>query len=87
MWLHMRAKIRKLIEATRTVTSSPEKPLERPATMIEPVYTIDEIAKREKLSREYVRKLFMSEPGVRKYGKTWRIPESVLLRVQSSVSV
>lgn len=68
---------------------------DNPAPPIEQHYTILEIAVKLHLSRNAVRNLFDKEPDVIKIGlpsrregakykrryKTWRIPESVFLRV------
>lgn len=86
----MKAKIRKLIEEVRNkadktgIASTVERNV---VATIEPVYTIAEVAKQEKLSREFVRRRFYNEPGVRRWGNRWRIPHSVLLRVMQNHAV
>jgi hypothetical protein len=85
----VKKRIRQLIEAARNKEDdiSVPKPESMVEPSVEPVYTLDEVAKLEKLSREFVRRRFYNEPGVRRWGNRWRIPHSVLLRVMQKQTV
>lgn len=86
----MKKRIKKLIEVAlnegKDVTvSKPELGVD--LSVDEPVYTLIEVAQKEQMSREFIRKRFMKESGVRKWGNRWRIPESVLIRVMTDQTV
>jgi len=87
----MKAKVKKLIDdaQNRADGTGGRNGVKADAVgvTIEPVYTIAEVAKNEKLSREFVRRRFFNEPGVRRWGNRWRIPHSVLLRVMQNHAV
>jgi hypothetical protein len=78
--------------------SEPAEDLERPSIRLEPVFTVNEIAGRLKISDDLTRDMFVNEVGVifvgspkgragkrRKY-RSMRIPESVLARVVRRIS-
>lgn len=45
------------------------------------VLTLKEIAAKLRLHRDTVRRMFMREPGVRKFGTEYRVPQCVFERV------
>ena len=45
------------------------------------VYTIDEIAKKQKMENEAVRRIYVKEPGVQRYNSMLRVPYCVFDRV------
>lgn len=45
------------------------------------VLTLKEIAAKLHLSKDTVRRMFMKEPGVRKFGTEYRVPQCVFDRV------
>ena len=70
---------------------------ETPNAVEEPVYTPSELAKMKKLAPSTVRKIFLDEPGVMRFGHrtlrgrrqyfTLRIPASVAARVFARLTV
>lgn len=66
----------------------------RPATLLERHFTVDELAEQWRLSEDFVRRLFVNEPGVmvvqrarpgRRTYRTIRIPESVAARTYEAM--
>jgi hypothetical protein len=45
------------------------------------VYTIEEIAKKQKMEHEAVRRIYVKEPGVQRYNSMLRVPYCVFDRV------
>ena len=45
------------------------------------VYTIEEIARKQKMEHEAVRRIYVKEPGVQRYNSMLRVPYCVFERV------